>query len=239
MLHIEPYLDRKPKDLSGGQRQRVAMGRAIVRDPKVFLFDEPLSNLDAKLRGQVRAEIKALSQQLKTTMVFVTHDQVEAMTMADRIVVLQSGTVQQYDTPEGVYERPANQFVAGFIGSPTMNFLPIEMRGDTAVFSHDGTPAPLGPQRLAQLRRASGKSVLGVRPEHFAVVSDGSAAIPIVVKLVEPLGSDTLIHFDLAGASAIARLDPALKPKVGDAIALRPQPEKIHLFDAVSGQVLQ
>ncbi|WLB12092.1 ATP-binding cassette domain-containing protein [Bradyrhizobium elkanii] len=122
LLHIEPYLDRKPKELSGGQRQRVAMGRAIVRNPKAFLFDEPLSNLDAKLRGQVRAEIKALSQELKTTMVFVTHDQIEAMTMADRIVVLQGGTIQQYDTPETVYERPANQFVAGFIGSPAMNF---------------------------------------------------------------------------------------------------------------------
>ena len=130
LLHIEPYLDRKPKELSGGQRQRVAMGRAIVRNPKAFLFDEPLSNLDAKLRGQVRAEIKALSQELKTTMVFVTHDQIEAMTMADRIVVLQSGTVQQYDTPETVYERPANQFVAGFIGSPAMNFFPVEWRGE-------------------------------------------------------------------------------------------------------------
>ena len=128
LLHIEPYLDRKPKELSGGQRQRVAMGRAIVRNPKAFLFDEPLSNLDAKLRGQVRAEIKALSQELKTTMVFVTHDQIEAMTMADRIVVLQSGTIQQYDTPETVYERPANQFVAGFIGSPAMNFFPVEWR---------------------------------------------------------------------------------------------------------------
>src|SRR3954454_24498895 len=124
MLHIEPYLDRKPKALSGGQRQRVAMGRAIVRDPQVFLFDDPLSNLDAKLRSQVRAEIKSLSQQLKTTMVFVTHDQVEAMTMADRIVELQSGTLQQIGTPEQVYESPANQFVAGFMGSPTMNFFP-------------------------------------------------------------------------------------------------------------------
>ena len=130
LLHIEAYLDRKPKELSGGQRQRVAMGRAIVRNPQVFLFDEPLSNLDAKLRAQVRAEIKALSQQLRTTMVFVTHDQIEAMTMADRIVVLQSGVVQQYDTPEVVYERPANQFVAGFIGSPTMNFFPVELRDE-------------------------------------------------------------------------------------------------------------
>lgn len=238
MLHIEPYLGRKPKDLSGGQRQRVAMGRAIVRDPKVFLFDEPLSNLDAKLRGQVRAEIKALSQQLKTTMVFVTHDQIEAMTMADRIVVLQNGTVQQYDTPEQIYERPANQFVAGFIGSPSMNFFPVEMSGDAAVFADGGGRVPIDDTVLARLRTAGGKAMMGIRPEHFAVVPDSGESIPVTVKLVEPLGSDTLVHFDLAGASAIARIDPALKPKVGDILRLRPQPGKTHLFDATGGQVL-
>jgi multiple sugar transport system ATP-binding protein len=237
MLHIEPYLDRKPKELSGGQRQRVAMGRAIVRNPKAFLFDEPLSNLDAKLRGQVRAEIKALSQQLKTTMVFVTHDQVEAMTMADRIVVLQSGTVQQYDTPEAVYERPSNQFVAGFIGSPTMNFFPLELRGEGAVFAHDGVALTLDAKSQALLRNA-GKAVLGVRPEHFAVAADSADGVPIAVRLVEPLGSDTLIHFDLAGASAIARIDPELRPKVGDRLRLRPQLGKTHLFSVDSGQVL-
>src|SRR5215475_2734765 len=199
MLHIEPYLNRKPKELSGGQRQRVAMGRAIVRNPKVFLFDEPLSNLDAKLRGQVRAEIKALSQALKTTMVFVTHDQIEAMTMADRIVVLQSGTVQQYDTPEAVYERPSNQFVAGFIGSPTMNFFPVEMQGDVGVLAEGGAVVPLGAESQAPLRKA-GKGVLGIRPEHFAVATGTAGGVAVTVKLVEPLGSDTLIHFDLAGA---------------------------------------
>jgi multiple sugar transport system ATP-binding protein len=237
MLHIEPYLDRKPKELSGGQRQRVAMGRAIVRNPKAFLFDEPLSNLDAKLRGQVRAEIKALSQQLKTTMVFVTHDQVEAMTMADRIVVLQSGTVQQYDTPEAVYERPSNQFVAGFIGSPTMNFFPVELSGDQAAFTHDGAVLAID-SRSHDLLRKTGKAVLGVRPEHFAFVPDGPDGVPVAIKLVEPLGSDTLIHFDLAGASSIARIDPALRPKVGDRLRLRPQPGKSHLFDVETGQVL-
>jgi multiple sugar transport system ATP-binding protein len=237
LLHIEPYLDRKPKELSGGQRQRVAMGRAIVRDPKVFLFDEPLSNLDAKLRGQVRAEIKALSQTLKTTMVFVTHDQVEAMTMADRIVVLKSGTVQQYDTPEAVYERPANQFVAGFIGSPTMNFFPVEPRGEGIAFCHDGAAVAVDAASTACLRR-TGKAVLGIRPEHFTVARDASDGVGVAVKLVEPLGSDTLIHFDLAGASAIARVDPALRPKVGDRLSLRPQPGKLHLFDAETGQVL-
>ena len=171
LLHIEPYLDRKPKELSGGQRQRVAMGRAIVRNPKAFLFDEPLSNLDAKLRGQVRAEIKALSQELKTTMVFVTHDQIEAMTMADRIVVLQNGAVQQYDTPEAVYERPANQFVAGFIGSPAMNFFPVEWRGEGVVFSEGGATVPLPEESRTPLRKA-GSGVLGIRPEHFAVAAD-------------------------------------------------------------------
>jgi multiple sugar transport system ATP-binding protein len=236
MLHIEPYLDRKPKELSGGQRQRVAMGRAIVRNPKAFLFDEPLSNLDAKLRGQVRAEIKALSQQLKTTMVFVTHDQVEAMTMADRIVVLQSGTVQQYDTPEAVYERPSNQFVAGFIGSPTMNFFPVELRGELALLS-DGTPMALDAESQTRLHKV-GKAVLGVRPEHFVVAPGSPGRAAITVKLVEPLGSDTLIHFDLAGASAIARVDPALRPKVGDHLTLSPTPGKTHLFDSNSGQVL-
>jgi multiple sugar transport system ATP-binding protein len=237
MLHIEPYLDRKPKELSGGQRQRVAMGRAIVRNPKAFLFDEPLSNLDAKLRGQVRAEIKALSQQLKTTMVFVTHDQVEAMTMADRIVVLQSGTVQQYDTPEAVYERPANQFVAGFIGSPTMNFFPVELRGEAAVFSDGGSQFAVDAESHARLRRA-GKAVLGIRPEHFAVASAPSEGAAVSVRLVEPLGSDTLIHFDLGGTSAIARVDPELRPKVGDRLTLRPQPGKTHLFEIASGRVL-
>jgi multiple sugar transport system ATP-binding protein len=237
LLHIEPYLDRKPKELSGGQRQRVAMGRAIVRNPKAFLFDEPLSNLDAKLRGQVRAEIKALSQQLKTTMVFVTHDQIEAMTMADRIVVMQNGTVQQYDTPETVYERPANQFVAGFIGSPAMNFVPVEWQGDRVVLSQDGTSVPLDAEGSGRLRQA-GNGVLGIRPEHFAVVAEPADGMAINVKLVEPLGSDTLIHFDLAGASAIARVDPSLRPKVGDRLSLRPQPGKTHLFDGRNGQVL-
>jgi multiple sugar transport system ATP-binding protein len=238
MLHIEAYLDRKPKELSGGQRQRVAMGRAIVRNPQVFLFDEPLSNLDAKLRAQVRAEIKALSQQLRTTMVFVTHDQIEAMTMADRIVVLQGGVVQQYDTPEVVYEHPANQFVAGFIGSPTMNFFPVEWRDDAAVFAGDATPAPLDAALAARLRAADGKGVIGVRPEHFQVVSADTAGSAVRIKLVEPLGSDTLVHFDLAGTSAIARIDPSLKPKPDETLSLNPQPGKVHLFDAATGRVL-
>jgi multiple sugar transport system ATP-binding protein len=237
MLHIEAYLDRKPKELSGGQRQRVAMGRAIVRKPQVFLFDEPLSNLDAKLRAQVRAEIKALSQQLQTTMVFVTHDQIEAMTMADRIVVLHGGVVQQYDTPEDVYEHPANQFVAGFIGSPAMNFFSVEWRDGAAIFAGAAMPAPLDAVIGARLRAAAGKGVVGVRPEHFQVVPDEASGIPVQIKLVEPLGSDTLIHFDVAGTPAIARVDPSLKPKPGERLFLRPQPNNVHLFDAATGRV--
>jgi multiple sugar transport system ATP-binding protein len=238
MLHIEPYLERKPKALSGGQRQRVAMGRAIVRDPQVFLFDEPLSNLDAKLRSQVRAEIKSLSQQLKTTMIFVTHDQVEAMTMADRIVVLQSGTVQQVGTPEQVYESPANQFVAGFMGSPTMNFFPLELQGETCLLTHDRSAMPLDAEVRGRLQNAGGKAILGVRPEHFVVANGATDAIPVAVNLVEPLGSDTLIHFELAGTPAIARVAPDLRAKIGDTLRLRPQSGKIHLFDAANGQVL-
>ncbi|THD67268.1 MAG: sn-glycerol-3-phosphate ABC transporter ATP-binding protein UgpC [Bradyrhizobium sp.] len=237
LLHIEAYLDRKPKELSGGQRQRVAMGRAIVRNPKVFLFDEPLSNLDAKLRAQVRAEIKSLSQQLKTTMVFVTHDQIEAMTMADKIVVLQGGIVQQYDTPEAVYERPANQFVAGFIGSPTMNFFPVELRGEVATFLN-GATAPLDAALRARLKSAAGSGVVGVRPEHFEVVPSGASGIAVQIKLVEPLGSDTLIHFEIAATPAIARVDPSLKPKVGERVFLLPKADKIHLFDAATGRIL-
>jgi multiple sugar transport system ATP-binding protein len=237
MLDIEPYLDRRPKALSGGQRQRVAMGRAIVRDPQVFLFDEPLSNLDARLRGQVRAEIKALSQQLKTTMIFVTHDQVEAMTMADRIVVLHAGVIQQYDTPEQVYEHPANQFVAGFIGSPTMNFLPIRLQGDEIVLAGDGRALPLTDDRRGRLQNAGGEATLGVRPEHI-LLCDPREGIAASIKLVEPLGSDTMVHFDLAGTPAIARVDPAIKPKVGETIALRMAPSRVHMFDVKTGQVL-
>ncbi|MGY4572690.1 ABC-type sugar transport system ATPase subunit [Bradyrhizobium sp. USDA 3256] len=171
-------------------------------------------------------------------MVFVTHDQIEAMTMADRIVVLQNGTIQQYDTPETVYERPANQFVAGFIGSPAMNFFPVEWREERAILSQGATVAPLDGEAASRLQQA-GNAVLGIRPEHFAVATDAADGIAINVKLVEPLGSDTLIHFDLAGVSAIARVDPALRPKLGDRLSLRPQPGKTHLFDAANGQVLR
>jgi multiple sugar transport system ATP-binding protein len=238
LLGIEPLLARRPAALSGGQRQRVALGRALVRNPVAFLLDEPLSNLDARLRADMRLELVKLHRQLGTTIVHVTHDQVEAMTMADRIVVLQSGTIQQYDTPETVYERPANQFVAGFIGSPAMNFFPVEWRQERAILSQGGTVVPLDGETAGCLSKA-GNAVLGIRPEHFAIATDAADGIAINVKLVEPLGSDTLIHFDLAGGSAIARVDPALRPKVGDRINLRPQSGKTHLFAASNGQVLR
>ena len=233
MLHLEPLLARRPKALSGGQRQRVAMGRAIVRDPLVFLFDEPLSNLDAKLRSLVRAEIKALSQELRTTMIFVTHDQVEAMTMADRLVVLQAGIVQQVGTPEQVYETPANRFVAGFIGSPSMNFFPVTVEGGTAVLA-DGSHLAL-PDALAS---TPGRAVLGLRPEGMTPVSDGEPGLPVQVSLVEPLGSDTLVHFRLGGEDYIARVPPELRPRPGDALTLAACPAKMHLFDVASGAVL-
>jgi multiple sugar transport system ATP-binding protein len=224
MLHIEPFLDRKPKALSGGQRQRVAMGRAIVRDPQMFLFDEPLSNLDAQLRGQVRAEIKALSQQLRTTMVFVTHDQVEAMTMADRLVVLRSGVVQQVGTPEEIYEFPANRFVAGFIGSPPMNFFPIIVDADVATLA-DGTrltlPSGAWPTR----------AVLGLRPEAMAHADEAADAISVRVALVEPLGSDTLVHFRLGAQDYVARLPPHPRPRLGERLRLAAPAGKMHLFD--------
>lgn len=157
--------------------------------------------------------------------------------MADRIVVLQNGTVQQYDTPEAVYERPSNQFVAGFIGSPTMNFFPVEMRGDVGLLSRGDVQVALDSESRAQLHKV-GKAVLGIRPEHFTVTPASFDAMPVDVKLVEPLGSDTLIHFELAGASAIARIDPGLRPKVGDRLGLRPQAGKMHLFDNQNGRAL-
>ncbi|MDO5642831.1 MAG: sn-glycerol-3-phosphate ABC transporter ATP-binding protein UgpC [Paracoccus sp. (in: a-proteobacteria)] len=223
LLDITPYLDRRPKALSGGQRQRVAMGRAIVRDPQVFLFDEPLSNLDAKLRGQVRAEIKALSGSLRTTMVFVTHDQVEAMTMADRIVVMKSGMIQQVGSPEQIYEDPENMFVAGFIGSPSMNFLPA--RGDGgALLLADGSSLPGLPSGM------TGDVMIGIRPEHFQPVPDGQGALAKVL-LVEPLGSDTLVHARLAGQQVIARVPPDTRPQAGQMLHLGVMPGKPLVFD--------
>jgi multiple sugar transport system ATP-binding protein len=235
ILGLGPYLDRYPRQLSGGQRQRVAMGRAIVRDPQVFLFDEPLSNLDAKLRVQMRTEIKELHQRLRTTSIYVTHDQIEAMTMADRIVVMRDGIVEQSGEPLALYDRPANTFVAGFIGSPAMNMLPGIARvngGAPVVEVGAGVSLPL-PHGA---RAADGQEVLyGMRPEHCSLGSDG---LPVEVIVVEPTGADTQLYckFDGRDVSAVLRDRTALHP--GERVALRPDLARSHLFDASTGQRL-
>lgn len=225
VLGLTEYLSRKPRHLSGGQRQRVAMGRAIVRDPEVFLFDEPLSNLDAKLRIQMRTEIKQLHQRLKTTTVFVTHDQIEAMTLADRIVVMQAGHIEQIGTPLELYDRPQNQFVATFIGAPSMNLLEGELEGGAVA---------LGGQRFAG-PAGTGKVNLGVRPEHLNLSADGLA---MTVKVVEPTGSETMVFLDFAGQDVIAVFRERHDFQPGQEIHLMPSPEHLHVFDASSGERL-
>jgi multiple sugar transport system ATP-binding protein len=234
ILGLTPYLARYPRQLSGGQRQRVAMGRAIVRDPKVFLFDEPLSNLDAKLRVQMRTEIKALHQRLKTTTIYVTHDQIEAMTMADKIVVMHDGRVEQIGTPLELYDRPGNVFVAGFIGSPAMNFFNGTVRRNGAMEFQcaDGLKLPLGAPNAADGKAA----VYGVRPEHFALADDGAEA---EIQVVEPTGSETLLVAKLGGQNVLAvfRERHAFKP--GDTVRLKPDPRLVHLFDQTTGERLE
>ncbi len=237
MLQLEPYLERKPRALSGGQRQRVAMGRALVRDPAVFLFDEPLSNLDAKLRVQMRLEIKEMQRSVETTALYVTHDQVEAMTLADRLVVMNGGVAEQIDTPMAVYERPATRFVAGFIGSPAMNIMKGKASGGVFMLE-DGTTIPLGEAPLPE----EGRTVLfGIRPEHLRLVPESEAAIRLRVRAIETLGADTLAHgrFDGAGAHGgefIARLSGKTRLAEGDLLPLAMEPGSTHLFDAETGR---
>jgi len=238
ILGIEPLLRRKPKELSGGQRQRVALGRAIVREPRVFLMDEPLSNLDAKLRVQTRAELIKLHRRLQTTVVYVTHDQVEAMTMGTRIAVLSEGVLQQLDTPTEIYAHPANMFVAGFIGSPAMNFFPAALQahdGDLLVRSA-GIELKVPPE-LAE--RASGavreEVILGIRPEdiHDArrVPPNGASPVELKVDLVEHMGSETYVYFTAAGATFIARMEGGLDARPGDLLPIVVDTHKMHLFD--------
>jgi ABC-type sugar transport system ATPase subunit len=239
ILDIDLLAARMPRQLSGGQRQRVAMGRAIVRDPKVFLFDEPLSNLDAKLRVQMRTEIKRLRERVATTTIYVTHDQVEAMTLADRIVILNHGRIEQIGTPEEVYDTPATVFVAGFIGAPPMNLLPARIAADGRVaLAGDGTivlpgagTRPLGgPQRDV---------LVGVRPEHLVWhAGDGPAFLSGRATVVEPLGSDTLVSLDVEGTPVIARLPPRLVRRAGEELALAADPANIHFFDRATGRRL-
>ncbi|OJW23791.1 MAG: sugar ABC transporter ATP-binding protein [Rhodospirillales bacterium 69-11] len=228
ILGLTQYLNRYPRQLSGGQRQRVAMGRAIVRDPQVFLFDEPLSNLDAKLRVQMRAEIKELHQRLTTTTIYVTHDQIEAMTMADKIVVMNGGHVEQVGAPLDLYDRPANLFVAGFIGSPAMNFVKGRL-SDGRFQAEEGTALPLP----SNGRPSDGKPMIyGIRPEHFVLNPEG---LPAKVHVIEPTGSETQVMAEFAGTPIIAAFRERVAAKPGETIRIAPDPALVHLFDAGTG----
>lgn len=243
ILGLENLLDRRPSQLSGGQRQRVAIGRAMVRNPAAFLFDEPLSNLDAQLRTQMRLEIKKLHQRLGTTIVFVTHDQVEAMTMADRIVVMRDGRILQVGTPMELYDNPADVFTARFIGSPTMNLLPARLadRGSSHVASLDKLDGAVA-VASSQIASASGAEVLvGVRPHDLVIgASPGNGGLTLAgsVSVVEPLGSETLVHLDLGGISVIASAPGKSIPKTGDRVNAHAQPGSLYLFDANSERAL-
>ncbi len=233
ILGLGQLLDRSPRQLSGGQRQRVAMGRALVRNPQVFLFDEPLSNLDAKLRVQMRAEIKELQQRLKTTTVYVTHDQIEAMTMADKIVIMRNGYVEQTGAPLDLYDHPANQFVAGFLGSPSMNFLDGEI-AEGAMIAADGLRWPL-PESFAAQPLSGRKVVYGIRPEHITITEAG---IPARVQLVEPTGSETQVVLQASGSTLIAASRERIIAQPGTILHIMVDPARAHLFDPESGKRL-
>jgi multiple sugar transport system ATP-binding protein len=249
LLQIEPLLQRKPGQLSGGQRQRVAMGRALVRDPQLFLFDEPLSNLDAKLRVEMRSEIKRLHQRVGKTTIYVTHDQVEAMTLASRIAVLHLGELQQFDEPRTVYDRPATMFVAGFMGSPAMNFIPAEIAdpaGASAAVAGEG-----GRRLTLKLARPLGKAgvnrhvVLGVRPEHISLArSEGQngkadlAVVPALVEIVEPTGAETMAELRLGERTIVGRFGADEAPRVGEKVSLAFDMAKACLFDPTNERLI-
>jgi multiple sugar transport system ATP-binding protein len=266
ILDLEPHLDRKPANLSGGQRQRVAMGRAIVRNPQAFLMDEPLSNLDAKLRVQMRAEVSRIQSRLGTTTVYVTHDQTEAMTLGDRVAVMRAGVLQQVDTPKELYDNPVNLFVAGFMGSPAMNFFPAKVEGDHLKLSFASVPLQ-GRLRAAAESAEGGDLIAGVRPEHFYDPElenvEGGTTFEAPIELIESMGSEVYAHFgtgessaqseelaelaadsgaaDVPGSGeglAVARLDPTTKASQGNRHELGLHPETIHLFDVRSGRNL-
>jgi len=231
ILGLAPVLERKPKELSGGQRQRVAVGRAIVRQPSVFLFDEPLSNLDAKLRVQTRAEITKLQQTLGTTSVYVTHDQVEAMTMGHRITVMRAGRIQQVGTPREVYEQPANAFVAQFIGSPAMNLIPATIGEGMVRTSAFALPLPT---RFREKAREGQRVLAGIRPEH---VKRGSG-IHTTVDVVEPIGHESIVYATAGEERIVAIFDPQATPRAGEAVEMSADAEKVYLFDAESEKAL-
>lgn len=245
ILELEPYLSRKPKELSGGQRQRVALGRAMVREPSVFLLDEPLSNLDAKLRTEMRSQITSLHNRLQTTFVYVTHDQTEAMTMADRICVLKDGIVQQFDTPSTLYNKPANLFVAGFIGSPQMNFISASVEkkqdGYQLVTADGGACVPMQEDSLQDY--VGKKVILGVRPEHLLIEEDlvrnaGKAVIRAKIDIVEMMGADTYLYFMLDGKKTIARIPAQYIVANGDTVSLAFDKRQIHVFDEETGDAI-
>jgi multiple sugar transport system ATP-binding protein len=230
ILGIESLLERKPRQLSGGQRQRVAVGRAIVRHPQVFLFDEPLSNLDAKLRVQMRVELKRLHERLETTAIYVTHDQVEAMTLGTRVVVMKDGYVQQVGEPLELYGRPANKFVAGFIGSPAMNFVDVSISSDGLWAEAEGLRLKV-PDRMRA--RGGQRLTLGVRPEALRIANGaGDHTLSTAVDVLEPLGNEILLNFRAGGVPMVARVDPGVRVKAHENIRLALDPERLHFFDA-------
>ena len=240
ILDLEGLLDRKPKQLSGGQRQRVAMGRAIVRNPKVFLMDEPLSNLDAKLRVQMRTEIASLHQRLGTTIIYVTHDQTEAMTLGTRIVVMKDGIVQQVDTPQNLYDKPANLFVAGFMGSPQMNFMDavVRVQGDNAFLHFADTDIPLPADKSKALIEGGYEDktvVFGIRPEDIddseAALQNAPAIFQSTINVYELLGAEVFLYFDLAGTPVTARVEPTTAVRPGDPVRVTFNVDKMHIFD--------
>jgi multiple sugar transport system ATP-binding protein len=247
MLDITELVDRKPKQLSGGQRQRVAMGRAIVRNPKVFLFDEPLSNLDAKLRVQMRIEIKKVHQKVRTTTVYVTHDQVEAMTLADRVVVMNKGRIEQIGTPNELYHNPTTRFVAGFIGSPAMNFLPCRLEesgGRLSIRLTDRLAFPLPPARAARYQGAARTEnlLLGIRPEHITELrphaEPGIEAFDAMLDVTEPMGMETLVYFTLDATEVCARVSPGAGARDGAPLRLAMDLNNMHLLNETTGAVI-
>lgn len=243
ILELEPYLNRKPKALSGGQRQRVALGRAMVRNPEVFLLDEPLSNLDAKLRTEMRSQISSLHQKLQTTFVYVTHDQTEAMTMGDRICVMKDGIIQQFDTPANLYNSPCNMFVAGFIGSPQMNFIDarVEKESGDYVLAFGDTKIAVKSERIKPY--LGREVVMGVRPEDFhiepeLVFAAGKAVVSADINLDEMMGSEIYLYFDINGKKMISRVPSKFEAKAGDTVRLAVDLDKVHVFDKETEQVI-
>jgi multiple sugar transport system ATP-binding protein len=229
ILGIQALLARKPRQLSGGQRQRVALGRAIVRNPRVFLFDEPLSNLDAALRVQMRVELKRLHERLETTAIYVTHDQIEAMTLGDRVVVMKDGVVQQEGAPLTLYQRPANRFVASFIGSPAMNFVDVDISGDGFWAEAQGLRLQV-PQRMRSL--GGQRLTLGVRPEALRLANGADEhGFATTVDVLEPLGNEILLNFRAGGVPMVARVDPGVRVKAHESIRLALDPQRLHFFD--------